>query len=269
MVNRTLALVLALAALCAAPALAQDAERARQLFEAGVAALDDGQHDEAAHHFDESYRLYPRASTACNMALAQERLGQPCEAQRWYRQCAAIDHEGRLQDHANAQAAALDARCRPAAPHDPFVRTPSPPAPSGELHIVETSQPSPAPRTDSADHTLLGLGIASLVLGVGGLGGGIGAALEAQSATAELPSGGGAISPDSPAADSLQRAGLLSDVALGLYIGGGVLAALGVALIIVDLAQPGVFGQRADRDAPRLVFAATPDGAAGALRLRF
>lgn len=259
--------MLAFAALWALPVGAQDAEQARQRFEAGVAAMDRGQPEEAAGLFDESYRLYPRASTACNMALAQERLERPCEAQQWYHQCAALDQEGRVRDHANAQAAALDARCQPVPLHDPFVRTAPPSA--GQLHIVEGGSSSPPPPSDGADHTLLGLGVASLVLGLGGLGGGIGVALEAESAVAELPPGGGAIAPGSPAADSLQRAHLLSDVALGLYVGGGVLAALGVALIIVDLAQPGVFNGRADRDALRFVVAATPEGAAGALRFRF
>ena len=40
-----------------------------------------------------------------------------------------------------------------------------------------------------------------------------------------------------------------SDLTIGLYVGAGVLGGLGVIFLIVDLAQPGVFGSAAlDRD---------------------
>ena len=57
---------------------------------------------------------------------------------------------------------------------------------------------------------------------------------------------------------------LFSDLALGLYIGGAVVGALGLIALIVDLAQPGVFGGRAARGGgPRLTLAP------GGLALRF
>lgn len=271
---RALALSLAIVALGATSARAQDtAGRARQLFELGVAAMDRGQPAEAAAHFDQSYRLYPRASTACNMALAQERLARPCDALRWYRQCAAIDREGDKREHANRQAARLAPGCGGAAPvHDPFVRTPAGPAAiaaSGSVRVVEGGAPTPA-AAPVPDHTLLGFGIAGLVLGLGAIGSGIGAALEAQAAAAQLPAPPADFTVGSAEAQTLERATLLRDVALGLYIGGGVVAGLGLVALIVDLAQPGVFGPRAARgDGPRLVLAPAPGGAFGGLGVRF
>src|SRR5690606_20000590 len=160
---RLLALSIGIALLCTTGAEAQDdaAGRARRLFELGVAAMDRRQPGEAAQHFDESYRLFPRASTACNMALAQEQLGQPCAARRWYEQGAAIDPEGDKREHANAQIARLAPLCSGAETpvHDPFVRAPSgAPALTGSVQVVEAGAPAPMP-PPSRDRTLLGFGI--------------------------------------------------------------------------------------------------------------
>lgn len=269
-----LAITLTLA--CVATAHAQDGPtRARQLFEAGVAAMDRGSPGEAAGYFDQSYRLFPRASTACNMAVAQERLGRACDAVTWYRQCAALDQTGSVRDHANRQAAALGAQCRPGPVHDPFVRTPGPTsAPimgGGGVRVVEaggaqTTYAGPAP-----NHTLLGVGIGGLVLGGGALVGGIFSALEAQNQALQLPAEGGPITDGTPAADTYYRAATFSDLALGLYIGGGLIGALGLVLVIVDLAQPGVFGGRGALDpvGPRLAFAPLDGGGFAQLSLRF
>jgi hypothetical protein len=260
---RGLILSIALVLVTATGARAQDsAERARQLFTLGVAAMDRGQPGEAATHFDQSFRLHPSASTACNMGLVQERLARPCDALGWYQQCAALDRVGDKREHANQQVALLAPRCAPPAPvHDPFVREPAPTASS--VQIVEAGAPvasGPGP-----DHTLLGFGITGLVLGLGGLGGGIGAALEAEAAAAQLPRPPGPIMAGTPEGDALERASLFSDVALGLYIGGAVIGALGLIALIVDLAQPGAFGGRAARGGLQLTFA--PAG--GGLALRF
>ena len=263
---RAFALSIALVLAAASAAHAQDsAERARQLFELGVAAMDRGQAGEAAGHFQQSYQLYPRASTACNMALVQERLGRPCDALGWYRQCAAIDDVGDKREHANRQAALLAPRCLATTPvHDPFVREPTPSG--GGVQIVEAGAPVAGP---APDHTLLGFGIAGLVIGLGALGGGIGSALEAQAAAAQLPAPGPVV-VGTPEGDALERAMLFSDLALGLYIGGAVVGALGLIALIVDLAQPGVFGGRAARGGgPRLTLAPTTGGAFAVLDLRF
>jgi hypothetical protein len=135
------------------------------------------------------------------------------------------------------------------------------------VQIVEGGAPPAGP---GPDHTLLGFGIAGLVIGLGSLGGGIGAALEAQAAAAQLPPPPADFEAGSPEAQALERATLFSDAALGLYIGGGVLAGLGLIALIVDLAQPGVFGGRARvAEGLRLSLAPTTGGAFGGIDLRF
>lgn len=270
---RLLALSIGIALLCTTGAEAQDdaAGRARRLFELGVAAMDRRQPGEAAQHFDESYRLFPRASTACNMALAQEQLGQPCAARRWYEQCAAIDPEGDKREHANAQIARLAPLCSGAETpvHDPFVRAPSgAPALTGSVQVVEAGAPAPMP-PPSRDRTLLGFGIAGLVLGVGAIGGGAGAALEAQAAVGQLPPAPAGLMAGSPEAALYERAALFSDVALGLYIGGSVLAGLGLVALVLDLAQPDTAGPNARGEGPRLVLAPTLGGGFAGLTLAF
>ncbi len=267
----TTALALGLALAMAAPAHAQDTMRARQLFELGVAAMDRGSPAEAAGYFNQSYQIYPRASTACNMATAQERLGRPCDAIAWYRQCAALDDTGSAREHANRQVATLSRQC-PAPPvHDPFVRTPTAQPAPGAVSVVEvgTGRPTGYP-SRQPDHTLLGVGIGALVLGGGALVGGVLSALEAQSQAAYLPPEGGPLPYGSEDADTYYRAATFSDLALGLYIGGGLIAGLGVVLVIVDLLQPGVFGGSAA--APNdlsLALAPTPGGAYAQLGLDF
>ena len=97
--------------LVGAHADAQSPEEARQLFERGVQAMDGGNPGLASQYFQQSYQMFPRASTACNMALSLERTGRACDAEGWYRQCAALDQSGRFRDHANRQAAALSSQC--------------------------------------------------------------------------------------------------------------------------------------------------------------
>lgn len=275
-----LALALAAASLAPSSAGAQDTrEQARQLFERGVAAMDGGNPALATQYFQQSYQLYQRASTACNMALALERSQRACDAGGWYRQCAALDTEGRFRDHAQRQAAALDAQCQtsPSAPN-PFVGGPAAqqgstqPAltASGHATVVEgpgATSSAPVFRTRGADHTLLAVGIVGMVLGGGAIGGGAAAAVEGQARLDGLPP---TIQEGSPEHDRWLEAATLHDVALGLYIGGGALALLGAIMIVIDLAQPGAFGGSSEA-APHLRFglSPTPGGAFGQLALTF
>ncbi len=246
----------------AQPAAAQnDTERARQLFEQGVAAMERGAPSEAAGYFDQSYQLFPRASTACNMAVAQRDLGRHCDAQRWYQQCASLDESGRFRENAEREAAALNDRCQPA--HDPFVNNtppeepqqPEPQEPQAVQEPEPAAQPSysapyptrPYPVRDPvaerrrADHTLLGWGIAGLSVGGAALIGGI---FSAQAATDEAAliidsDGDGILQPGTPDADHYQRAASFNDLAVALYVGAGLLGLLGAIFIIIDVAQPG------------------------------
>ena len=272
MVIRAITAVLALTWLAAAPLAAQDNQaRARQLFEQGVTAMDSGQLGVATQYFQESYQLFPRASTACNMALALERSARACDAQTWYRQCAALDTAGRFRDHANRQAAALQSQCPQAAQASPFVSGPqvhgTNPQATGQVQVVEGGQQMYVHRR-GFDHTMLGLGIGALVLGAGGW---IGGGLSANEATRQAnlisvdpsadPGNPTLLPPGSADADAYGQATTFSNLAIGLYVAGGVLSALGAILIVVDLTRPGLFSDAARRPGgPYLAFAPRAGG---------
>lgn len=271
MVRRAIPSILALACLAAAPAAAQDEQaRARQLFEQGVTAMDAGNLGAATRSFQQSYQLYPRASTACNMALALERSGRACDAHSWYRQCAALDTAGRFRDHANRQAAALQRQCpRTTQAPNPFVTGPRVRARSVQgVQVMETAGSNPHVYRRSFDHTLLGLGIGGLVLGTGGLvGGGLSAgeatdqALSISAVPSMDPGNPTLLAEGTPDADAYNRASTFRNLAIGLYVAGGILSGIGAILIIVDLARPGVFAGGARRPTgPYLTLRPQPGG---------
>ena len=66
----------------AQPADAATPERARELFQAGVEALDAGRFAEAAPLLERSLALNPRPSVGFNLAFARIGMGQPVEALR-------------------------------------------------------------------------------------------------------------------------------------------------------------------------------------------
>ncbi len=260
--------------LVASPAAAQDANRARVLFEQGVTAMDGGNPGLAAQYFEQSYQQFPRASSACNLALALERTGRGCDAIGWYRQCAALDTAGTFRDHANRQAAALSSRC-PSQPQSPFVggpQTPTTQPTDGGVQVVESGTPNPYVHRRSYDHTMLGIGIPALLLGVGGFVGGGFAADEASYQASRIVELGYAPSedPDNPttlpagsdAANAYDSAQTMSSLAIGLYVAGSILSLAGAILIVVDLARPGVFDGGAEGPAagPRLALGSLPGG---------
>lgn len=281
MLRPTLTLLAILA--CAAPAAAQDAERARQLFEQGVAAMDRGNPAQASTYFQQSYQLFPRASTACNMALSLERTNRGCEAVDWYRQCAALDTAGQFRTHAQRQAAALSQQCpQQSSAQSPFVSGPQPVQSSGGAQVVEQGQQpgqsNPYIRRRSVDHTMLGIGIPALLLGIGGIVGGAFAADEATYRASiisvdpsEDPTNPVLLAEGSQDADNYAQAELFSNLAIGLYVAGSLLSAVGALLIVIDLARPGALSTAsAEPMGPRLVFAPRPEGGAvGQLTLRF
>lgn len=267
--------------LAAAPAAAQGArEQARALFEQGVAEMNAGNPAGASQYFQRSYQLYPRASSACNMALSLERTGRACEAQNWYRQCAALDQEGRFRDHANRQAAALDGQCRqqPSQPSNPFVSGPSDAQTTqtttqGEVQVVETgsSQPTQTYTGPGPDHTFLVVGIIGVVLGGGALTGSILTAsasndrysmISAPPGTSESPT---QLVDGTADADHYRAAEGLRNASIGLGVAAGLLGGLGLVFVIVDLAQPGVLGPSASSgEGPRLSLGSRPGGGAEA-----
>lgn len=92
------------------PPASATADRARALFERGLAAAESGAHADALVHFEQSFALVPRASTAFNLAVQHARLGRPTSALR------ALDALEDLEptELDRREAAALRARLRSA-----------------------------------------------------------------------------------------------------------------------------------------------------------
>ncbi len=129
-------LPLVLTSLLAAPTLAQDAaERARQSFSQGVAALERGAYQEAEGLFLRSYEDRPHAATLCNLGLTYERWGRLPDAVQQYRRCASEDDTGDYREHAQDRAMALSAELGPAPP---------PSAPSESPAMIPVIQPNAA-----------------------------------------------------------------------------------------------------------------------------
>ena len=115
-------------------------------------------------------------------------------------------------------------------------------------------------------------------MGIGGFVGGGLAAGEASHRAGQIsappsedPSNPTLLPAGSADAAAYNDASTLSNVAIGLYVAGGVLSAVGVILIVVDLARPGVFSGDARRSGgPYLAFAPQiGGGVVGQLTLTF
>lgn len=211
---------------------AQGSQGADELFREGVRAMRGRRYNEAISLFRLSYELSPRAATMCNLAMAYERTSRYREALDSYRSCAAIDTEGRFRDHASERAREMERRLRPTPQPQPqpYVQ------PQPQPYVQPQPQPQPQPLPQRS-RSLLGLGIAATVLGVGALGAGIWLNVWSNSVyedvqddypSMQVPEG-------SSAHDRLQRGESGGSAALGLYIAGGILTAAGVAAIVVDL----------------------------------
>ncbi|MBX3270105.1 MAG: hypothetical protein KF729_07575 [Sandaracinaceae bacterium] len=245
--------------LAAAPAAAQDEvappDGSTVLFREGVAHLREGRHAQAVEAFRGSYRLVPRVTTMCNLALAYDGWGAEHRdsALRAYRTCAAEDESGRFRAHALDRVTAIERELaleggRELPPEEPR----EDPRTDGSAEIA------PPPRT-SPDHALLfaGLGVA------GGaaiaLGAGIGLALDAQARADALDAAApdGRIARGSPEARQLDDARALADGATAAYVIAGVLAAASAALVIADVVVT-------SGDAAPVALRVTPLGVSGA-----
>lgn len=271
---RLTATLLSIGLLLASPASAQQTrdQQARVQFDYGVNEMNAGRPETAVDYFQRSYNLSPRASSACNMALALERLHRACDARSWYERCAQIDNEGRFRDHANQQARVMAGQCGSGQASNPFVSGPQTngtvtPGASGNVQVVESGQPGyqtyqgPGP-----DHVWLVPSIAGLVLGVAALVGAIVTAdlsnqrfmeIETPEGSSDRPAG---LTPGSNDAMLYQDARTFRDASIGLSVAAGLLGGVGLVFLIVDLSQPGVFGPSARRDGPRLAFSPRFEG---------
>lgn len=189
-------------------------------FEQGVELLRQSRFEEAAEAFRQSYRLAPRVTTMCNLALTYDRWGDHPElAVRAYRTCSRDDDTGRFGTFATRRVSELE---REIALTD--VRTADPPA-------------DPAPAA-TEDHTLLWVGVAAGVGAAGAFTAGLVLALDSSATVDDLHEQLGpapAVVRGSPAHARLESARDAATAATVLYVGAGVFAAAAAAFITVDL----------------------------------
>jgi outer membrane biosynthesis protein TonB len=247
------AVALLLFAAIATPARAgvDDEERARGHYEIGVGLYRLGDYRGALKEFGAGYELARKPGFLINLGQTYRKLDELREARDMYRQ---FLRESHADDPARPEArkvleeieAAI--RTQPAAPAPPpppppRVEAPSPAAPSPNAPSP-TAQPTVAPPVEPAPPTVItraphrprrGLRIAGIVVGVVGiglLGGGIGAAVAADDDARELNAldrAGGAFDPSKDRAYTVDRA-----LSAGLFAGGALLAAGGAVLLIVS-----------------------------------
>ncbi|AKF10511.1 hypothetical protein [Sandaracinus amylolyticus] len=224
------------------PALgrAQDAppeDRAGTLFERGVERLREGDHEAAAAAFRESYRLAPRVTTMCNLALTYDRWGPEHRAQaaRAYRTCARDDDTGRFRTFAEQRVAEIE-REIVLSESEPTEHEPPPPepAPPSEPEITPPPPSDPLPPPEP-DHTSLYVGLGLAAPAAGAAITAIVLALDAQSTVDDLRDEP-FIVRGSPEHDRLEQARTTATVATALYVTAGVLAAGAATLVIIDLA---------------------------------
>ncbi|UJR86088.1 hypothetical protein [Sandaracinus amylolyticus] len=230
--------------LLAIPALAraQDApsDPSTSLFDRGVERLREGDHEAAAAAFRESYRLAPRVTTMCNLALTYDRWGPEHRAQaaRAYRTCARDDDTGRFRAFAEQRVAEIERELVLSEGDAPQPEpAPEPEAPEPEPEITPPpSDPPPVapPPAAEPDHTLLWIGVGAAGLAAGATIAGVVLALDAQSTVDDLRDQP-VIVRGSPEHDRLEQARTEATVATALYVTAGVLAAGAATLVIIDL----------------------------------
>lgn len=263
---RALPLALAFAAaLLASPTPTHAQEDARSLFRAGVESLREGEFTDAERAFLASYEIEPRAATLCNLALTYDRWGGHEEqAARAYERCAAEDDTGRYRAHATQRASdirqALSLRQALGSPPpepeaadapNPFMNDAPPPTEPEDGEEVEVAEHrAPGTEPPSRSHGLLWGGLVSALAGGGLFLGGAVLAGNGRDDLDELDmlTGGGGgdtvlLEPGSPEAQLYRDAERKRTTALGLYVGGAVLVALGATLVVLDVATGQLEGQ--------------------------
>lgn len=278
--------ILALACALAAPvAQAQDegADGSTILFREGVEHLREGRFPQAVEAFRGSYRLSPRVTTMCNLALTYDRWGTEHReaAIRAYRTCAAEDESGRYRPHALERITAIErelaleggveSETADRDPEDPDSSAASPDAPTEppsagagpsdgpeSAGLPEDGAPTPAtpaPRDRAFLWASVGAGGAAAVALVVG----VALALDAQGRVAALDADvpDGRIVRGSAEADRLETARAIADGATAAYVIAAVLGVAAAGLLTVDL----VLG--AGDDAERARVRLGPTGVSG------
>lgn len=223
-----------------------------ELFDRGVELLRESDYHGAAAAFRESYRLAPRVTTMCNLALTYDRWGPEHRAQavRAYRTCARDDDTGRFRAFAERRVGEIERELV-------LLEVEGDEAGTGEADeaaeaaeqavepdeedpvLGEPAEPQPEPRAEP-DHALLYAGIGTGALALGSTIAGIVLALDAQSTLDALRTELGptpVIVRGSPEHERLESARDAASAATALYVAAGVLAAGAATLIVIDLVR--------------------------------
>jgi tetratricopeptide (TPR) repeat protein len=241
--------LLVLAALAApVSAAGDDEERARGHYEIGLGLYRLGDYRGALKEFGAGYELAHKPGFLLNLGQTYRKLGELREARDMYRQFLSAV---RGDDPARPQAQKVLAEIEDAIRKEPPAREPPrdvPREPTSEPPPAEATpevpaapppaQPEPAPVVHAAapihrPHRALRIaGITIGVVGLGLVGGGVGAAVAADDMARDLnaaDAAGAAFDPSKDRAFSLDRG-----LSIGLFAGGAALAATGAVLLIVS-----------------------------------
>lgn len=226
----TTLLIVALVLGAAAPALGQAASDAEAASADGVRLAGEERWAEAVSAFRTSLSLAPRPEAACNLGLALERWGEHAsEAADAYSRCAALDEDGTYRDHALERADAMRSQAEADAAQAPE-NIDEPPPITTTIPIVEARR--------SRSRTFLWVGLATAVVGAALTAGGAVAAGNASDADEALRArypDGEIPATDAESVRQLDDAEQSKAIGLGLYVGGGILLAVGATLIVLDL----------------------------------
>ena len=220
-------------------------ESARAHLRSGVAWYVEGRYDDAAREMEAAYALKPLPDLQYNLAQCYERLGRLPDAARAYHLY--LDGKPQAEDHKliAARVQNIEDRIRQ---EKAGVAAPAPP-PATEKVVFKTivvyreAPPAPGRGARFAAYTLG-------VLAVAGLASGITFAVLAGRKADLVSKGGSATSPVlfAGSGSGAQATGQTSAVVAGVSFGMAVLGAAGAVGLYL-------FGQKIDREAPRLTFA--------------
>jgi hypothetical protein len=239
---------------------AETIERARTHFDAGTQYYDAERFADAAHEFEEAYRLTGHPDVLYNLAQAHDRLEQYDEAIAWYRR-----YIGESVDDA-PERSRVERRVRELETLRAAAGAPTEPSPEpipGDP--VRAPEPVEARGVGALPFIAMGVGAASIVAAIafGIAASGIYADLESRCGVdGTCPSGAGDVAGD---ADRGATFATLADV---FGIAGGVVLGVGVVLLAIELGRADEpVAQQAS--APRLEITTGPTTFGAGARVRF
>ncbi|MBX3248368.1 MAG: hypothetical protein KF901_14405 [Myxococcales bacterium] len=224
-------------------------------FERGVEHLRAERYREAVDAFRASYRIAPRVTTMCNLALSYDRWGPEHRenAARAYRTCATEDETGRFADFARERVAAIERELVLEEPTDESTGTATDASAStladatGPTDGVDASEratdplsrlPAPSEPHAARPRPLAWVSLASAVLGAAAFATGVALALEARATRDRLGEevgAGGLVVRGTDADRLLGRGESFARGARAAYAISGIAAAAAGVFLALDL----------------------------------